>query len=354
MAGFVDYIKLYVKAGDGGKGCVGFRREKFVPRGGPDGGDGGRGGHIIFDPDPKLGTLLDLKFRPNLVAKRGDGGGGNNRYGSDAADIVVQVPLGTVVSDASGRQLADLTEPGRHWIAAEGGRGGLGNAHFATATNKTPRFAQDGEEGQERTLVLELKTIADVGLVGLPNAGKSTLLSQMTAANPKIAAYPFTTLSPNLGVVEFDDLTHLTLADIPGLIEGASQGVGLGDRFLRHVERTQVLAHLVGDEAGEFDPEDLLYKFDLVCQELATYSSVLAAKPQLPIIAKIDLADAEDIEKVCEAFRARGLEPLCISSETGAGLGELKQRLREMVERLRREQGDEPEEASSEQREETT
>jgi GTP-binding protein len=329
---FIDYLQVHVKAGDGGSGRINFRREKFVPRGGPDGGDGGRGGNVIFEVDPKLGTLLDLKYHANLEAKRGEDGGTNNCFGADGQSIMVRVPLGTVVSDEDGHQLADLTEPGQRWIAAKGGMGGLGNSHFATPTNKTPRYAQPGTEGQERILILELKLLADVGLVGLPNAGKSTLLSKLTAATPKIAPYPFTTLSPNLGVMEFEDLTHMTLADIPGLIEGASRGVGLGDRFLRHIERTKVLAHLVGDEQGLFDPEDMLYKYDLVCQELAAYSSLLARKRQLVIVTKTDLADPDDVAKTLAAFRERGIEPLTISSLSGDGLDTLRQALRELVE----------------------
>ena len=325
---FVDYLKLHVRAGDGGNGRIGFRREKYVPRGGPDGGDGGRGGHIVFEADPKLGTLLDLKFRPNLIARHGGDGGPNNRHGADAEDIVVPVPLGTIVTDEDGIQLADLTEPAERWIAARGGRGGLGNAHFATATQKTPRFAQDGRPGQRHNLILELKLIADAGLVGLPNAGKSALLSKLTSATPKIAPYPFTTLNPNLGVVEFEDLTQIVLADLPGLIEGASKGVGLGDRFLRHSERTGVLVHLVGDEEGVFDPEEMLYKYDLVRQELEAYSALLAAKKELVVISKLDLADPENLEKTREAFRRRGVETLGISAVSGEGLEELKDRLR--------------------------
>jgi GTP-binding protein len=328
---FVDYLTLHVQGGNGGPGATTFRREKYVPRGGPDGGDGGRGGSVLLEADPKLGTLLDLKFHQNLVAKNGGPGTRQNCHGADGPDIVVRVPLGTVVSDEDGVQVADLSEPGERWVAAAGGRGGLGNTHFATATNKTPHYAQPGEEGQERRLVLELKLIADAGFVGLPNAGKSTLLSKLTSATPKIAPYPFTTLSPNLGVMEFEDLTHLTLADIPGLIEGASHGVGLGDRFLRHIERTLVLVHLVGDETGEFDPETMLYKYDLVNAELAAYGPALAAKPQIVLISKIDLANLDDIEKTCEAFRARGIEPMRISAQTGEGLEALRERLRAAV-----------------------
>lgn len=328
---FVDYLKVHVKAGDGGSGRISFRREKYAPRGGPNGGDGGRGGHVIFEADPKLGTLLDLQFRPNLIAKRGDDGGSNNCFGRDGEDIIVHVPQGTLVSDHDGNQLADLIEPGEQWIAAHAGRGGQGNTHFATATNKTPRYAQPGEPGEEKKLILELKLIAEVGLVGLPNAGKSTLLSTLTSATPKIASYPFTTLSPNLGVIEFDDMTRLTLADIPGLIEGASKGVGLGDRFLRHIERTKVLLHLLGDEEGVFLPEDMIYMYDLVRNELATYSPALASRKEIILITKIDLGDEEFLEATRAAFKERGLEPIFISSLEKRGLEPLKKILHKMA-----------------------
>lgn len=344
---FVDYLKLHVKAGDGGNGCVAFRREKFVPRGGPSGGDGGAGGHIIFEADAKLGTLLDLKHRPQLVAKKGRDGGGNQCTGRDGDDIVVRLPLGTIISDEEGNQLTDLSEAGQQWTAARGGDGGKGNLHYANASNKAPRKAQDGFPGQERNLILELKLIGDIGLVGLPNAGKSTLLARLTAATPKIASYPFTTLSPNLGVMQLEDLTTLTLADIPGLIEGASRGAGLGDRFLRHIERTGLLAHLVGDENGVFDAEDMLYKYDLVQQELASYSQTLADKKQLVVLTKIDLVeDPEDLEKTCAAFRQRGIEPFCISSESGEGLEALAEEFRRIVEKSREEMRDDTEQIS--------
>ncbi|HBF34190.1 TPA: GTPase ObgE [Candidatus Sumerlaeota bacterium] len=335
---FVDYLKMHVRAGDGGHGCIAFHREKYVPRGGPDGGDGGRGGTIYFEVDAKLGTLYDLKQHPSIVAKRGGNGGGNNCSGANADDIIIRVPIGTVVSDLEGNQLADLKEPGQVWVAAQGGRGGQGNQHFATSKNKTPRYAQDGEAGQERALTLDLKLIADVGLVGLPNAGKSTLLSKMTAATPKIASYPFTTLSPNLGVLEFDEVSRLTLADIPGLIEGASKGAGLGDRFLRHIERTRVLAHLVGDEEGIFDPDDMLYKYDLVCQELSAYSDKLANKKQIVLVTKIDLAEPEDLEKTLAAFAARGITAHAVSSMSGAGLDQVRDIFRAAADEARKEE----------------
>jgi GTP-binding protein len=343
---FVDYLRLRVCAGQGGAGCISFRREKFAPRGGPDGGDGGRGGHVIFRASQKLSTLLDLKSKPILKAERGMHGGGSNCYGRDGADTVAEVPLGTVVSDKDGNQLADLREDGQEWIAARGGRGGLGNAQFATATNKTPRYAQEGEEGEERALVLELKLIADAGLVGLPNAGKSTLLSKLTAATPKIAPYPFTTLSPNLGVMEASDESHITLADIPGLIEGASRGVGLGDRFLRHIERTRLLCHLIGDENGVFDPDDMLYKHELVRHELDAYSAKLGAKPELLVVTKIDIADAENLDNTLKAFRQRGLDPICVSAMSGEGLPELAKRIEAELRRIKAAEEPPNEEAS--------
>ena len=330
---FVDYTKIFVKAGDGGDGCIAFLREKYIPHGGPNGGDGGRGGHIYLVADPQMTTLLDLKLAPHFKTKRGQHGGGSNCTGRDAEDLTVKVPLGTSVSDGSGELLADLTEPGQVFMAAKGGRGGRGNQHFATPTNKAPRKFEYGEEGQARTLVLELKVIADVGLVGLPNAGKSTLLSKLTAATPKIAAYPFTTIHPNLGVMMFADDTRCTIADIPGLIEGAHRGAGLGDRFLRHIERTTILVHLVapGDAEPCANPDDLLYAFDLVNTELSAYGSELPAKPQVICLTKTDLISDEEKAAVVERFREREVELLPISAETGEGLDALRERIREIL-----------------------
>lgn len=340
---FVDNVSIYVKAGDGGNGCLSFRREKYVPKGGPDGGNGGNGGDVVLLSDPNLSTLLDLVSQNIFHAENGRAGMSKKRSGANGADLVIKVPAGTIVIDeGTGLQLKDLKAAGESVVVAKGGTGGRGNAEFATSTHQTPREWEPGKPGEERRLKLELKLIADVGLIGLPNAGKSTLLSKLTSATPKIAPYPFTTLSPNLGVIEYEDLTHLTLADVPGLIEGASRGVGLGDRFLRHIERTTVLVHLVGDEAGVFDPEDMLYKFDLVQAELAAYSSALPVTPQLPLITKTDLASAEALEEVSEAFRKRGLDPLRVSALTGEGLSELKSRLRQMVDATKREQEGDP------------
>jgi GTP-binding protein len=326
---FIDFAKIHVEAGDGGDGCVSFRREKYVPRGGPDGGDGGRGGHVILVADPQLTTLLDLKMRPNYIAKRGQHGMGNQCTGRDAEDIYVKVPQGTQVLTEEGEILADLTDPGQEFLAAQAGRGGRGNQHFATANNKAPRKWEYGGDGEKRVLIIELKTLADAGLVGLPNAGKSTLLARITSATPKIGAYPFTTIHPNLGVVEFDDKTRCVLADIPGLIEGAHLGAGLGHRFLRHVERTKLLVHLVApaDEIPEPDPEHFLYAYDLVNKELAAYGDILRHKQQIVCITKADLLPLDRMGEVLEKFRERGIDALLISAEDGTGLDDLKARV---------------------------
>lgn len=340
---FVDYVRIHVKAGDGGDGAVNFLREKYVPRGGPAGGDGGRGGSILLEADPEMVTLLDFKMRHRFVADRGQHGGSKNMSGRSGKDLVLKVPLGTSVMDFDTKEeVGDLTEAGQRLIIAKGGDGGLGNQHFATPTNKAPRKATPGTPGEERNLVLELKIIADVGLVGLPNAGKSTLLAHVTSANPKIAPYPFTTLSPNLGVFLASDFQNrITLADIPGLIEGAHSGAGLGDRFLRHIERTKVLVHLVAPEAGETpegtpttaaaDPETLIYSYDLVESELAQYSEALMQKPRLVCLTKIDLLTEETIERAKEAFAAKGIDLLPISALKEEHLDELKRRIEEIV-----------------------
>lgn len=341
---FVDMVRLHVKAGDGGHGCISFLRLKGQPHGGPDGGDGGRGGSIILEADRELVTLIDLKTRPHIAAARGGHGQGKNCSGRSGKDIVIRVPLGTVAVDAdSGEELGDLTEHGQRLVVARGGDGGRGNQHFATATNKTPRKADDGWPGQERNLLLELKVIADVGVVGLPNAGKSTLLAAMTEAHPKIAPYPFTTVSPNLGVFLASDFQRrVTMADIPGLIEGAHTGVGLGHRFLRHIERTRAIVHLVAPEAGQMedgewqltndDPEALLYSYELVRHELETYSRRLLQKPVIVCLNKSDLLGAEAIHTICEAFRERHrIDILPISAEKKQGLDELQQRIERLV-----------------------
>jgi GTPase len=286
---FVDYVKIYVKAGDGGRGCMSFRREKYVPRGGPDGGDGGRGGHIIFKATDELNTLIDLRYHRENKAKRGQHGMGKKMHGKNGEDLVIPVPVGTIIKDAETQDiLIDLDRDGLEAAIVKGGRGGLGNSHFATSVRQAPRFAQPGEEGGEKWLVLELKLLADVGLIGLPNAGKSTLLSVISSAKPKIADYPFTTLRPVLGVVKIEDYRSFVVADIPGLIEGAHRGAGLGFQFLRHVERTSILLHLVDiSEPGEGDPVE---NFEKINRELALYSPELINKPQAVVGTKMDIS----------------------------------------------------------------
>jgi GTP-binding protein len=334
---FYDRAKVYLRAGDGGNGSAHFRREKYVPLGGPDGGDGGRGGSIYLAVDPALNTLVDFHYHPHHKAVSGKSGGGRKMHGAKGQDLVLRVPPGTVARDAETEELlADLTEPGQRIMVARGGRGGLGNVHFATPTNQAPHEAQRGEPGEELAVALELKLIADVGLVGYPNAGKSTLLSVVTKAQPKIADYPFTTLVPNLGVVVVGDPSHrdeysFVLADIPGLIEGAAQGVGLGHEFLRHVERTRLLLHLI-DGASEKDPWEEL---EAINRELAEYSADLAARPQMLVLTKMDLPLA--CEK-WEALRVRAereeIPAYAISAVTQQGVRELMNvtanRLREL------------------------
>ncbi|MCX7015641.1 MAG: GTPase ObgE [Candidatus Sumerlaeota bacterium] len=320
---FVDYVKVHVKAGDGGSGCVSFRREKYVPFGGPDGGDGGKGGDIVFEADANLATLLDLKMHPSVRAQSGAKGQGAQKTGKSGADIVIRLPLGSVISE-NDEAIADLTKPGQRFRAGKGGDGGRGNQHFATSTNQTPRRCEPGWLGQERSLVIEIKQIADVGFVGLPNAGKSTLLSRLTAATPKIAAYPFTTLHPNLGVMEDPAGNHVTLADLPGLIEGASRGEGLGHRFLRHVERTKVLAQLVAFTESEPSYENMRYEWELVAAELKAYSDKLAEKKRLLVLSKADLCPPEERAEIVKRFADAGLEAICLSARTGEGLEEFR------------------------------
>jgi len=325
---FADTATLNVQAGTGGSGCVSFRREKFVPRGGPDGGDGGRGGDVILEVDVAMRTLLDYRRRPHVKAERGRHGEGGNRTGRSGADTVVRVPPGTSVYDAeSGERLADLVDPGASVIVARGGRGGRGNASFTTSVNQAPRTWEPGEEGEERTLRLELKVIADIGLVGEPNAGKSTLLSVVSAARPKIAAYPFTTLQPNLGVVQVDEVHSFVMADVPGLIEGASDGAGLGHQFLRHVERTRLLIHLLDGAAT-----DPLADYETINRELAQFSERLAAKPQIVVLNKMDLPDAQAWwPLVEEAMRERKAEAHAISAVSGQGVRPLLHRAFELL-----------------------
>jgi GTP-binding protein len=321
---FIDEVVIFVKAGDGGNGCLAFRREKYVPRGGPSGGDGGRGGDVILVASQHHNTLLHFRFNPEHKGERGRHGEGSQRTGHDGASIDVPTPVGTVVYDAeTGELLHDFTTPGDRFIVARGGRGGKGNARFATSTHQTPTEHEDGKPGEERRLRLELKLLADVGLVGFPNAGKSTLISRISAARPKIADYPFTTLVPNLGVVSADDDRTFVVADIPGLIEGAHEGHGLGTQFLRHIERTRLLAHLV--DVSETTGRDPVRDFEVVMGELASFSEDLAHKPMILVATKLDAAqDPERVASLEKLARSRGLAFFKISSVTGEGIDSLK------------------------------
>jgi GTPase len=321
---FIDEVKIHVKAGDGGNGCLAFRREKFVPHGGPSGGDGGRGGDVILVCDQHHNTLLHLRFNPEHNGERGRHGEGSNRTGRNGVPAEVPVPVGTVVRDAStGETLHDFTTHGERFVIARGGRGGRGNARFATSTHQTPTEHEDGHPGEELDLQLELKLLADAGLVGFPNAGKSTLISRISAARPKIADYPFTTLEPHLGVVSLDGDRSFVVADIPGLIEGAHQGHGLGTRFLRHIERTRVLVHMV--DVSEATGRDPVHDFDVVMTELSSFSAALVEKPMIVVAAKLDAAqDPERLKALEELAKAKGLDFYAISSVTGQGIEQLK------------------------------
>lgn len=320
---FIDRVKIKVKAGDGGNGVTAFRREKFVPRGGPSGGDGGVGGSVWIESDESLNTLLHLRYNPEHKAERGRHGEGSNRHGKDGEDAIVKVPVGTQVYDAdSGDLLFDFTEPGQRYQAAKGGKGGWGNAHFATPTRRAPKFHYTGRPGVERELQLELKLIADVGLVGFPNAGKSTLISVISAAKPKIADYPFTTLEPNLGVVDIGEFKTFVVADIPGLIEGASTGAGLGDRFLRHVERTKLILHLV--DVSSLSNRDPVEDYKIINRELAKYDPRLAKRPQIVVATKIDALDEpERLEKLKKRAKKDKKPFFAIASVTNDGVEEL-------------------------------
>lgn len=320
---FVDYVKIYVKAGDGGRGCISFRREKYVPRGGPDGGDGGKGGDVIVVASRDLHTLLDHKYQKTYKAQRGQHGKGSNMKGKDGEDLVIKVPVGTVVKDADTEEiLADLDEEGKSIIVAKGGKGGLGNAHFATATNQAPRYAQPGQKGQERWIILELKLLADVGLIGLPNAGKSTLISVISSARPKIADYPFTTLTPVLGVVKYGDFQSFVVADIPGLIEGAHKGAGLGHQFLRHVERTSLLLHLV--DISDYLSSDPCEDFEKIQKELELYNPLLVKKTFAVVGTKKDLAvQGHRLNRLRQYCAQKGIDFFAISAVKKEGIDEL-------------------------------
>ena len=320
---FIDRAKIRIKGGGGGNGVTAFRREKFVPRGGPSGGDGGRGGDVWIVADASLNTLLHLRYNPEHNAPRGRHGEGSNCSGRNGEDLTVRVPVGTQIFDSeTGELLHDLAVDQARWLAARGGRGGFGNAHFATSTNRAPRYHQSGSDGEDRELQLELKLLADVGLVGFPNAGKSTLISTISAAHPKIADYPFTTLEPNLGVVDLGDYRTFVVADIPGLIEGAHSGAGLGDRFLRHIERTKLLLHLV--DVSSASGRETVTDYQTVNHELRAYNPELAERPQIVVATKIDaLEDSERLESLREQAEADGRPFYAISAVANKGTREL-------------------------------
>ena len=322
---FIDEAKIFVSSGKGGRGCIGFRREKYIPYGGPNGGDGGKGGDVIFRVSANLLTLYDLRVKRRYMAKNGQMGLGSQCNGKNADDLVVEVPRGTLIyelaEDGGEHLAADLTEIGQEWVAVHGGRGGKGNMHFKTSTNRAPRFAQPGEPGQEKNLRMELRLLAEVGIIGLPNAGKSTLISAISAAKPKIAPYPFTTLTPNLGVLLGEDGMQLVAADIPGLIEGAHEGLGLGHDFLKHVSRTRVMVHLLAAEETEGD--DPFAGFSLVDDELVRFDPGLAERPQLRAVNKVDTLTPERLAELKAAAKARGLDVRFISAKEGNGLEKL-------------------------------
>ena len=326
---FVDYVKVHITSGKGGQGSKHMRREKYIPKGGPDGGDGGRGGHVIVKANKNLWTLYHLKFKRHFKAEHGSAGSKQTSTGADGADVYIEVPLGTVIRDKETEEiLFELTEDGEEKIVLKGGRGGLGNAHFKTATNQTPRYSQPGEEGLEADIVLELKILADVGLVGFPNAGKSTLLSVITAAKPKIANYEFTTLKPNLGIVEYRDFQTFVVADIPGIIEGAAEGKGIGHRFLRHIERNSTLLFLVPADAP-----DIKEQYEILVDELRRYNPELLDKERLVAISKSDMLDDElkaEMKKVLDK-EFKGIPYMFISSVAQQGLTELKDKLWKML-----------------------
>jgi GTP-binding protein len=336
---FIDEAKIRVKAGDGGNGCMAFRREKFVPRGGPSGGDGGRGGDIVMESTQRHNTLLYFRYNPEHRGERGEHGMGSNCTGRDGKDIVLKVPVGTVVYNAeSGELIHDFQQPDERLIVARGGRGGRGNQHFATSTHQAPREHEMGYPGEEYTLRLELKVLADIGIVGYPNVGKSTLISRISAAKPKIADYPFTTLEPNLGVVTVGEAPHeetFVVADIPGLIEGAHEGAGLGDRFLRHVERTHLLVHLVdvSDASGRPDP---VADYKTIAAELSNFGGELQDKPVIVVASKMDAVNPDKLKKLAAMAKRRKLPFYEISAVTGQGVQQLKYAMAERVRELRK------------------
>jgi len=333
---FVDWTKVFIKSGDGGKGCVAFRREKHVPKGGPSGGDGGHGGDVILQVDPNLFTLQDVKYHKSYKAKNGGAGQGARKHGLDAESIIIKVPPGTVVIDEDSNQvLADLAEQTSSVIIAAGGKGGRGNATFATSTNRAPRYCESGLPGEEKNVIFELKVISDVGLVGFPNAGKSTLISKISTAKPKIADYPFTTLTPHLGVVRYgDDFQTFVLADIPGLIEGAHEGVGMGIQFLRHIERTSLLLHILDISREEADTG--WHDYEVINSELASYSPDLILKPQIVAVNKTDLpVTRQKLKDSLSIFAEKGIVLYPFSAATGEGIPALLHKIGETLQTLR-------------------
>jgi len=333
---FIDEAKIFLKAGDGGNGCASFRREAHEPRGGPDGGDGGSGGSIVFVADPQLSTLSDFRYRHEFKAPRGEHGRGKDQYGKSGEDLLVRVPAGTLIMGDDGEVLADLAQAGERFVAAKGGRGGRGNIHFKSSINRAPRRADPGEVGEERWIQLELKLLADVGLIGKPNAGKSTLLSKISHARPKIADYPFTTLYPVLGVVEprpggrKRDFPSFTVADIPGLIEGAHEGAGLGHQFLRHIERTKLFLHLI--DVSDPEGQDPWEAYEEIRRELKAYHADLLKRPEWIVFTKIDLlADRKEIARQRKKFEAKKKKVFPLSAATGEGVKELVDKLAEAV-----------------------
>lgn len=333
---FVDEVTVLVRSGHGGAGCVSFRREANLPRGGPDGGNGGRGGDVKVVADPQLATLLDYKFKRRHIARNGQPGQGRSMTGADSESVILRVPVGTVVFDAeTGEELGDLTEAGQELLLAKGGRGGKGNEHFKRSTLQAPRFAQPGEEGEERTVRLELKLLADAGLVGFPNVGKSSIIARMSAAKPKIADYPFTTLAPNLGVVQFGQFQHYVVADVPGLIVGAHKGAGLGSRFLRHVERVKRIVHVV-TVVPEDEERDPVGDFEAIEREMRLHDPKLVEVPRVLVLNRIDIPEvAAAAERVREYAVAQDIPFIALSAATGEGVPELVNHLGEVINRER-------------------
>lgn len=335
---FTDYVKIWIKSGDGGNGAISFRREKYVAAGGPDGGDGGKGGNIYFEVDPDANTLIDFRYKKKFKAQNGANGEGAHRYGKSGEDLSIGVPIGTIVKDAeTGKILADLSEKGQKTLILAGGRGGKGNSHFATSTRQAPRFAQDGEKGEEKEVILELKLLADVGLIGFPNVGKSTFLSKTTSATPKIADYHFTTLEPNLGVVKSKYGDSFVIADIPGIIEGASKGTGLGLQFLRHIERTRLLLHVIDISGSE--GRNPIEDFTIINYELKEYSEKLSNRKQIIVANKIDIMQDESLYKSLEELAEQNnMEIFKISAATGEGIEKLLNRVVEVLKTLPKEE----------------